>query len=88
MLRQTSEGGSWQVRVTLAGVARWLRSLGCVEVCSDAWLSPRADIRPYLESLNSGFGHLQAVRHSARFSRTPAAWDWPSMPPGTHAPRW
>lgn len=88
LLRQTSEGGSWQVRVTLAGVARWLRSLGRVEVSADEWLSPRTDICPYLESLNSGFGPLQAVRHCAQFSRTPVAWDWPSMPPGTHAPRW
>ena len=88
LLRQATEGGSWQVRVTLAGVARWLRSLGRVEVSADEWLSPRTDIRPYLESLNSGFGPLQAVRHCAQFSRTPVAWDWPSMPPGTHAPRW
>ena len=88
LLRQAKEGGSWRVRVTLAGTARWLRSLGRVPVAADEWELPRADIAPYLESLGSGFGPLQVVRHCAQFSRTPAAWSHASMPPGTHAPRW
>ncbi|MEG0446443.1 MAG: CoA transferase, partial [Comamonas sp.] len=46
------------------------------------------DITPYLETLDSGFGQLQAVRHCAQFPRTPAAWDRPSVPPGTDEARW
>lgn len=88
LLRQASEGGSWRVRVTLAGTARWLRSLGRLEVASEAWTQDRADISPYLETLDSGFGRLQAVRHCAQFSRTPVAWSHASMPPGSHPARW
>ena len=88
LLRQATEGGSWRVRVTLAGTARWLRSLGRVEVASEEWTQARADISPYLETLDSGFGRLQAVRHCAQFSRTPVAWSHPSMPPGSNPARW
>lgn len=86
LLRQANEGGSWRVRVTLAGVAHWLRSLG--RVAQPDWDAARPDIAPYLETLDSGFGRLQAVRHCAQFSRTPVAWDHPSMPPGSQPPRW
>lgn len=88
LLRQATEGGSWRVRVTLAGVAYWLRSLGRVAVEAGDWDQPRADIGPYLETLDSGFGQLQAVRHCAQFSRTPAAWDHAAMPPGSHPALW
>ncbi len=86
LLRQAREGGSWRVRVTLAGVAHWLRSLGRVE--QPQWKEEKPDITPYLETLDSGFGQLQAVRHCAQFPRTPAAWDRPSVPPGTDEARW
>ena len=59
LLRQATEGGSWRVRVTLAGTARWLRSLGRVEVASEEWTQARADISPYLETLDSGFGRYE-----------------------------
>jgi crotonobetainyl-CoA:carnitine CoA-transferase CaiB-like acyl-CoA transferase len=88
LLRQATQGGSWRVRVTLAGTARWLRSLGRLDVAAQAWNQPRADIRSYLETQNSGFGQLQVVRHCALLSRTPAAWGHPAMPPGSSAPRW
>lgn len=88
LLRQASHGGSWRVRVTLAGVAHWLRSLGRVDVASAAWTQPKPPITPYLETLESGFGTLQAVRHSAQFSHTPVAWSYPSMPPGSSPARW
>lgn len=88
LLRQAREGGSWRVRLSLAGVARWLRSLGRVEPVADIGQQAKPDVMPYLETLDSGFGRLQAVRHSAQFSHTPAAWDYPSMPPGSAAPQW
>lgn len=88
LLRQAQQGGSWRVRVTLAGVAHWLRGLGRVQVAGHAWTEARPDIAPYLQTLDSGFGKLQAVRHSARFSHTPVAWDHASMPPGSSQPRW
>ena len=86
LLRQCEQGGSWRVRVSLAGVAHWLRSLGR-EAAPDREQA-RPDIAPYLEALDGGFGRLQAVRHCARFSRTPPAWDRPGAPPGSDAPLW
>ncbi|MEX8193197.1 CoA transferase [Comamonas guangdongensis] len=86
LLKQAAEGGSWRVRVTLAGAAHWLRSLARVD--QPQWQETRPEIAPYLETLASGFGRLQAVRHCAQFSRTPVAWDHSSMPPGSQPPRW
>ncbi|WP_235835195.1 CoA transferase [Piscinibacter terrae] len=85
LLRQRQEGGSWHVQVSLAGVGRWLRSLGRLP---GGWDTRRPSYEPYLEATDSGFGRLVALRHAAQFSRTPAGWDRPAMPPGTHPPRW
>lgn len=83
--RQQSEGGSWHVRVSLAQTGQWLRSLGRVD---DGLAAEIPDRTPWLEASDSGFGQLLAVGHSARLSRTPAGWDRPSMPPGSHPPTW
>lgn len=88
LLRQAREGGSWQVRVTLAGVARWLRGLGAAEVAQGDWEQPKPDITPYLETSTSGFGTLRAVRHCAVLSRGAPGWQRLSVPPGTDAPAW
>ncbi len=84
LLRQAREGGSWHVQVSLAGVGRWLRTLGRV----DGLQAKRPPIEPYVDTVDSGFGRLQVLRHAARFSATPARWRRPSMPPGSHPPRW
>ncbi len=88
--RQATQGGSWQVRVSLAGVGAWLRSLGTVP--NGLAVTP-PDITPLLETSACGFGasgqsELLAVRHAVQFSATPAGWARPSMPPGSHAPAW
>jgi len=46
------------------------------------------DVRDCLEDAPSGFGTLTAVRHSAIMSETPARWQRPSVPLGTHPPAW
>lgn len=83
--RQAIEGGSWHVQVSLAGVGRWLRGLGRVDGLHTE--APAVEDH-LLEASDSGFGRLRAMRHAAVFSRTPARWTLPSMPPGTHEPRW
>ncbi len=84
LLRQAQEGGSWHVQVSLAGVGLWLRSLGRV----NALAARQPPIEPYIETVDSGFGRLQVLRHAARLSATPARWRRPSMPPGSHRPIW
>ncbi|WP_398494729.1 CoA transferase [Variovorax sp.] len=83
--RQQREGGSWQVRVSLAQTGHWLRGLGRVP---GGLATPRPDIAPYVETEPSGFGELAGLRHSALLARTPAAWPRPSMPPGSHPAEW
>lgn len=85
LARQLTEGGSWHVKVSLAQTARWLRGLGRIE---GGLACPMPPIERYLETEPSGFGKLQAVRHAAQFSVTPARWSRPSSPPGTHPTVW
>lgn len=79
--RQHTDGGSWSVQVSLAGVAQWLRGLGRV---ADGLATVAPPIEPWLETVDSGFGRLTAVRHAGVLSRTPPCWRLPSMPPGSH----
>jgi crotonobetainyl-CoA:carnitine CoA-transferase CaiB-like acyl-CoA transferase len=86
--RQSREGGSWHVRVSLARTGRWLWNLGRV---ADGFKTEdlQADaVRPFLEEVPSGFGPLQSVGHAARLSKTPAFWARPAMPLGSRPPQW
>jgi crotonobetainyl-CoA:carnitine CoA-transferase CaiB-like acyl-CoA transferase len=86
--RQTREGGSWHVQVSLAQTGRWLWNLGRVNGgFATADLAAEA-VTPLLEEVASGFGPLRSVTHSARLSRTPAFWARPAMPLGSHPPQW
>jgi crotonobetainyl-CoA:carnitine CoA-transferase CaiB-like acyl-CoA transferase len=86
--RQSREGGSWHVRVSLAQTGRWLWNLGRIadglkteDLKGDA-------IRPFIEDMPSGFGTLNAVSHAAKLAKTPAFWARPAVPLGTHKPEW
>ncbi len=85
LLRQQREGGSWQVRVSLARTGQWLRELGRVP---NGFSAPPPDFAALMETSNSGWGELTALRHAAAFSHTPAGWARPSMPPGSHPLAW
>lgn len=87
LLRRAHEGGSWHVRLSLAQTGFWLRSLGRIDglSCKDPG---RDDVLDRLEESASGFGRLSAVRHPATLSETPPQWTRPSVPLGTHPPRW
>lgn len=84
--RRAEEGGSWHVRVSLARTGRWLQSLGRVTGGLDCPEPKPGD--DLFEESDSGFGRLRAVRHAAQLSETPARWERPSMPLGSHPPRW
>jgi len=83
--RQQREGGSWLVQVSLARTGHWLRGLGRV---ADGLAIGAPDFSPFVETADSGFGRLSALRHAALLSATPAGWERPSMPPGTHPLAW
>jgi crotonobetainyl-CoA:carnitine CoA-transferase CaiB-like acyl-CoA transferase len=87
-VRQSREGGSWHVRVSLAQTGRWLWNLGRV---ADGFKTEdlKGDaVSAFVEEVASGFGPLRSVSHSAALSKTPAFWARPAMPLGSHPPRW
>ncbi|KAA5607970.1 CoA transferase, partial [Rhodovastum atsumiense] len=57
LLRQAHEGGSWLVRVSLAGTGLWLRRLGRLPQGLAA-PDPGDDVADLLEETDSGFGRI------------------------------
>jgi crotonobetainyl-CoA:carnitine CoA-transferase CaiB-like acyl-CoA transferase len=88
LVRRATEGGSWRVRTSLAVVGHWLRSMSRVPGGPAAPDLTAADIADCLETTPSGFGPITAVRHAALMSETPARWELPAMPLGSHAASW
>jgi crotonobetainyl-CoA:carnitine CoA-transferase CaiB-like acyl-CoA transferase len=86
--RQSREGGSWHVRVSLAQTGRWLWNLGRIADGLKANDLRGEAVGPFLQESSSGFGPLRAVSHAAVLSKTPAFWMRPAMPLGSHAPQW
>ncbi len=85
LYRRATVGGSWHVSVSLARTGWWLRGLPRV---ADGFGVPPLDIAGFTEESDSGFGRMTAIAHPAGLSETPARWELPSMPLGSHPPRW
>jgi crotonobetainyl-CoA:carnitine CoA-transferase CaiB-like acyl-CoA transferase len=86
--RQSQEGGSWHVRLSLAQTGKWIWDLGRVADGLKAEDLKGEAIQPFLEAAPSGFGSLQGIGHAAQLSRTPAFWARPAVPLGTDTPQW
>jgi crotonobetainyl-CoA:carnitine CoA-transferase CaiB-like acyl-CoA transferase len=86
--RQSREGGSWHVRVSLAQTGRWLWNLGRVADGLKTEDLKRDAVTAFIEETASGFGPLQAVSHAAVLSKTPAFWARPAMSLGSHPAQW
>jgi hypothetical protein len=86
--RQSCEGGSWHVRVSLAQTGRWLWNLGRLSDGFKAEDLKGDAVSAFLEEVPSGFGPLRAVSHSAVLSKTPAFWARPAMPLGSQPAQW
>jgi crotonobetainyl-CoA:carnitine CoA-transferase CaiB-like acyl-CoA transferase len=86
--RQSREGGSWHVRVSLAQTGRWLWNLGRLADGLKTRDFTDETVKPFIEQVPSGFGPLQQVKHSGILSKTPAFWARPAMPLGSHPPKW
>jgi crotonobetainyl-CoA:carnitine CoA-transferase CaiB-like acyl-CoA transferase len=87
-LRQSREGGSWHVRVSLAQTGRWFWNLGRIaDGLKTSDMKPEA-VALVMQEMPSGFGTLNAVSHAARLSKTSAFWARPAMPLGSNPPEW
>src|SRR5712675_1676464 len=86
--RQSHEGGSWHVRVSLARTGQWLWNLGRVADGFKTEDLKGETVRPFIEEIPSGFGPLRSVRHSTVLSKTPAFWARLAMPLGSHPAEW
>jgi len=93
LYRQAMEGGSFQVDVSLAGVMKYLRSMG--QYPGDSGFRGVKDFQSirdvpeeFLEERKSGFGVLKAVKHSARVDGVQVGWDIMPKPLGSDEPIW
>jgi crotonobetainyl-CoA:carnitine CoA-transferase CaiB-like acyl-CoA transferase len=85
------EGGSYAIDVSLAGVMKYLRSLGQYEGKSgfDCWDPSKAEeVEEYLETRESGFGELRAVKHCAAVEGAMPGWDVMPKPLGSDCAEW
>ena len=85
LLRQAEEGGSWQVEVSLLGVAQWLRSIGRID---RGFAGTGPSLREYLTEFPCAHGKLEGMPHAASFELTPSRWERPSSHPGSDIARW
>ena len=86
--RRAVEGGSWQVRVSLAQTGHWLRTLGRDVMGLGAPELTAEEITPWRHEMPSPFGLVSAIAPVEQMALTPARFDLPPARPGTHAPEW
>ncbi len=89
-VRRAEEGGSYAVRVSLAGVANWCWELGSWEPELIAGLAEDAvPPDPEWETRATPLGELRHIVPPVRLSETPAGFDDPVLVPrGSSAPQW
>lgn len=89
--RRAIDGGTYCVQVSLAGVMKYLRSLGQYEGrsgfdCAD--IDSPEQIGEFLEGRESEFGELKAVRHSAAIEGCAPGWDYMPKQLGSDEAKW
>ena len=87
LARRATDGGSWLVRVSLAGAGRWLDALGRI----DGLAAPDPDLAAVsdrLERRRTAFGEMTSVRCAEELPATPPRFDLPAAPLGRHPCEW
>ncbi|KAH7408498.1 CoA-transferase family III domain-containing protein [Phaeosphaeria sp. MPI-PUGE-AT-0046c] len=91
LYKRATYGGSYEVQVSLAGVMKYLRSLGQFKGRSGFerkdFKAPE-EVERYLETYQTGFGELRAVRHAAEIDGLAVGWDVLPKPLGSDKPEW
>ncbi|MDT7803799.1 MAG: hypothetical protein QOI78_7232 [Actinomycetota bacterium] len=81
--RQVTDGGTWRVRLSLAGTGHWLDSLGRKDPGS-----AEVDYSDLLEETDSGYGRLTRVRMAGGLPGAEPHWDFGTRLPGVDKPTW
>ncbi|KAH6610078.1 hypothetical protein Trco_000098 [Trichoderma cornu-damae] len=90
--RRSRLGGSWSVHVSLAGVMKYLRSLG--QYPDQTGFEGRdfgtqSDVpADYLKTRETAFGSMRAVKHSASVEGCEVGWEEMPKPLGSDEARW
>lgn len=86
LARRAREGGSWHVKASLCQTGMWLTRLG-PRFDRDA---ARGFDRPerFATTSETAWGTLEHVAPIIEMGTTPARWDLPPSPLGTHPPVW
>jgi crotonobetainyl-CoA:carnitine CoA-transferase CaiB-like acyl-CoA transferase len=91
LARRAREGGSWQVRVALARVGKWIVDRGMLpqdvleEVPPEV---PQEELEPLMGEMEAAGRRIRYLRPVLNLSQTPPYWSRPPVPLGTHAPAW
>ncbi|KAI3539666.1 hypothetical protein CABS01_06262 [Colletotrichum abscissum] len=93
LYKRAKSGGSYKVDVSLAGVMKYLRSLGQYSGASGFegvgdYEKPEDVPSEFFETRKTGFGPMTAIRHSARVEGCEVGWDVMPKPLGSDDTQW
>ncbi|KAF2152249.1 hypothetical protein K461DRAFT_256052 [Myriangium duriaei CBS 260.36] len=92
LYRLATQGGAWRVDVSLAGMMKYLKSLGQYPGSEGFkardYEKPEDVPREYVETRDTGFGRMEAIRHSARIDGCEVGWEVMPKPLGSDEPEW
>jgi crotonobetainyl-CoA:carnitine CoA-transferase CaiB-like acyl-CoA transferase len=84
--RQIDEGGSWLVEASLCQTSRWIQSGGAA--CDPAAATGLGDVSGRRRTVNTAWGTVTHLPPVEELERTPARWQRPPAPLGTHDLTW
>jgi crotonobetainyl-CoA:carnitine CoA-transferase CaiB-like acyl-CoA transferase len=84
--RRAREGGSYHVRASLVQSGMWFARLG--PICDPAQASGPGDQSDLTIETDTAWGRLRHLKPAIDLSETPAYWERPPVPLGTHAAAW
>ena len=91
LARRAREGGSWQVRVALARVGRWIVDRGVLpqETLQNVPAEvSKEELEPLMGEMDAPAARIRYLRPVLHLSQTPPYWARPPVPLGTHPPAW
>ena len=89
LARRARVGGSWQVRVALARVGKWIVDRGAVQdYASMPNDLPEAELAALLGEMDAPDGRIQYLKPVLELSATPPYFARPPVPLGYHQPVW